>query len=83
MLVRDGVVLRVETGRELGLFDPAAGLKGAVAFVVEGGPGGDAAEEGADVDEVDGGGVVGPVGVVGIVDLEAAVGRHPLCYVCG
>ena len=79
MRVRDGVVLRIETGRELGLLDPSTGLEGAGAFGVEGGPGSDAAEEGADVDEVDDGVVEGPVRLVGVVDFKAAIGRYPLC----
>lgn len=54
VVVGDGAVLGVEAGRELGLFDPAARLEGAVAFGVEVRPGGDTAEEGADVDKVDG-----------------------------
>lgn len=79
VLVRDGAVLRIETGRELGLLDPSTGLEGAVAFGVESGPGGDTAEEGADVDEVKDGGVEGPVRLVGIVDFKVAIGRCPLC----
>jgi hypothetical protein len=77
--VSDGAILRIETGRELGLLDPSTGLEGAVAFGVEGRPGGDAAEEGADVDEVNGGGVKGPVRLVGVVDFKTAVRWRPLC----
>jgi len=77
--VRDSVVVRIETGRELGLLDPSTRLEDSVAFGVEGGPGGDAAKEGADVDEVDGGGAEGPVRLVGVVDFKVAIGRRPLC----
>lgn len=79
MLVRDGAVFGVETGGEFGLFDPAARFESAVAFGIEGGPGGDTTEERADVDEVDGGGVEGPSCLVGVVDFKFAIGWCPLC----
>lgn len=62
--------------RPFELFDVAAGFEVLVALPVEGGPVGDAAEEAADVDEVEVGGRVDPF-ACHVVDFEAAVvGLH-------
>lgn len=61
------------------MFNPSARLERAIAFGIESWPGGDAAEKGADVYEVDGGGRKGPVCLVGVFDFKAAIRRRIRC----
>lgn len=76
VLLGEGDVVRVELALHFEVLDPAAGGEVVEGFFVEGRPGGDAAVEGADVDEIEV--VWGPCPVEeAVVDEEFHVGRYP------
>jgi len=73
---REGAVVGGETDGEVCVFEVAAWFEAAESLGVEGRPGGDGAEEEADVDVVEVVGGVGP-GLGGVFEDEGAVWGGP------